>query len=148
MFPYNEILWQVPEDVSNSAGNLALYICSNQQHFVGHVLGGTDFKRDREAEFNTRGGSRGEITAKLRETANVVAQVLSKRDEAVLALPYPQPPADLSLSIQRFLLHLSAHLTSHLGQAGSLRRILTHQNITAGEVSLHTIADLNNLTSI
>lgn len=77
MFPDNEIPWQVPEDVSNSAGNLALYICSNQQHFVGHVLGGTDFKRDREAEFNTRGGSRGEITAKLRETANVVAQVLS-----------------------------------------------------------------------
>lgn len=113
MFPYNEILWQVPEDVSNSAGNLALYICGNQQHFIGHVLAGTDYIRDREAEFSTRSGSRGNVVAKLRETANVVAHVLAHLDKAVLAHPYPQPPADLSFSTQRFLLHLSASLAGY-----------------------------------
>jgi hypothetical protein len=48
-------LWRAVPGVSNSGGMLALHLAGNLRHFIGAVLGGTGYVRDREAEFARRG---------------------------------------------------------------------------------------------
>ena len=50
LFPDDHVLWATRQGVANSAGNLALHISGNLQHFIGHELGGVPYRRDRERE--------------------------------------------------------------------------------------------------
>jgi len=56
-FPDDQSLWATAGGVTNSAGNLALHVAGNIQHFIGHEMGGLPFERDRDAEFGRRQGS-------------------------------------------------------------------------------------------
>jgi len=140
LFPDDPSLFRALPGVSNSAGNLALHVCGNLKHFVGGVLGGTGYVRDRDAEFRARAGRREDVARELRETAAVVAETLARLPEAALAKPYPQPIADMELSCGRWLMHLVAHLAFHLGQAGYLRRALTGDGRTSGALPLQALA--------
>jgi len=141
LFPDDDVLWKTIPGVTNSAGNLALHACGNLKHFVGAVLGGTGYVRDRPAEFATRAGRREDVARQLRETAEVVAEALARVPESALAAPYPQPHDGVRLPCGRFLIHLCVHLSFHLGQAGYLRRSLTGDARTSGAVSLGALAD-------
>ena len=141
LFPDDDVLWKTVPGVTNSAGNLALHACGNLKHFVGAVLGGTGYVRDRPAEFTTRTGRRADVARQLRETATVVTNALARVPESALAAPYPEPHDGVQLSCGLFLLHLCVHLAFHLGQAGTLRRALTGDARTSGAVSLAALAD-------
>jgi len=141
LFPDDDVLWKTVPGVTNSAGNLALHACGNLNHFVGAVLGGTGYVRDRPAEFATRTGRRADVARQLRETAAVVTNALARVPESALAAPYPEPHDGVQLSCGLFLLHLCVHLAFHLGQAGTLRRALTGDARTSGAVSLAALAD-------
>jgi hypothetical protein len=141
LFPDDESLWRTLPGVANSAGNLALHACGNLNHFVGAVLGGTGYVRQRHLEFSTREGRREEIARRLRETAGVVGATLSSLPPSVLVAPYPEPHDGVQLPGGRFLLHLSTHLAFHLGQAGYLRRALTGDGRTSGAISMKALAD-------
>jgi uncharacterized damage-inducible protein DinB len=141
LFPDDETLWKTLPGVANSAGNLALHVCGNLKHFIGAVLGGTGYVRDRPAEFGARAGRREDVAGQLRETAGVVTEVLARVPERALSAPYPEPHDGVQLPCGRFLLHLSVHLAFHLGQAGYLRRSLTGDGRTSGAVSLKALAD-------
>ena len=141
LFPDDDVLWKTVPGVTNSAGNLALHACGNLKHFVGAVLGGTGYVRDRPAEFATRTGRRADVARQLRETAAVVTNALARVPESALAAPYPEPHDGVQLFCGLFLLHLCVHLAFHLGQAGTLRRALTGDARTSGAVSLAALAD-------
>jgi uncharacterized damage-inducible protein DinB len=141
LFPDDDTLWRTVPGVTNSAGNLALHVCGNLKHFVGTVLGGTGYARAREAEFATRSGRREDVARQVRETAEIVAGVLSRVPESALAAPYPEPHDGVQPPCGRFLLHLCAHLAFHLGQAGYLRRTLTGDARASGAVSLRALSD-------
>jgi hypothetical protein len=141
LFPDDDVLWATVPGVTNSAGNLALHACGNLNHFVGAVLGGTGYVRDRPSEFATRAGRREDVARRLRGTAEVVANALSRLPESALTAPYPEPHDGVQLPGGRFLLHLCVHLAFHLGQAGYLRRALTADPRTSGAVSLKALAD-------
>ena len=141
LFPDDDVLWRTVPGITNSAGNLALHACGNQKHFVGAVLGGTGYVRDRPAEFATRSGRREDVARRVRETAEVVSRVLPRVPESALAAPYPEPHDGVQLPCGRFLLHLCVHLAFHLGQAGYLRRALTGDARTSGAVSLKALSD-------
>jgi len=53
-FDNEAALWQTGGDVKNSAGNLCLHLCGNLQTYIGAVLGGTGYVRDRDAEFSLK----------------------------------------------------------------------------------------------
>ena len=119
-FPDDVSVWQSAPGVTNAAGNLALHLAGNVQHFIGALLGGTGYVRDREAEFNRRSGTRAEVVEELGRARAVVETrcwgLQSTALEATIShprLPGPIPP-------QRLLLHLCAHAGFHLGQAGVL----------------------------
>ena len=141
LFPDDESLWKTLPGVTNSAGNLALHVCGNLQHFVGGVLGGTGYVRDRPLEFGARAGRREDVARSLRETIPVVAAALGRVPEGALAAPYPEPHDGVQLPCGRFLLHICIHLAFHLGQAGYLRRALTGDARASGAVSLKALAD-------
>ena len=48
-------LWTRAHDTANSVGNLVLHVCGSTRHFLGRGVGGTDYVRDRPAEFAERG---------------------------------------------------------------------------------------------
>jgi uncharacterized damage-inducible protein DinB len=141
LFPDDDALWRTVPGVTNSAGNLALHACGNLKHFVGAVLGGSGYVRDRPAEFAARSGRREDVARQVRETADVVSKALSRVPPSALAAPYPEPHDGVQLPCGRFLLHLCVHLAFHLGQAGYLRRVLTADTRTSGAVSLKALSD-------
>ncbi len=54
-------LWKIGGDLNNSGGNLALHLIGNLRHFIGHIIGGTGYKRERQAEFSSINVPREEI---------------------------------------------------------------------------------------
>jgi hypothetical protein len=125
-YPDEHDLWRVPPGVGNCAGNLALHLCGNLQYFIGTVLAGTGYVRDRDAEFNRRDVPRAEL---LRDVDNAIAAValLARVSDADLAKPFAHPVAGVTLATGDFMIHLAAHFTWHLGQIDYHRRIVTGQ---------------------
>ncbi len=141
LFPDDESVWKTTAGVTNSAGNLALHVAGNLQHFVGAVLGRTGYVRDRDAEFNRRSGSRAELVAGLDAAMRAVRDTLPSLPAARLDEPYPEPVMGTTVRTGFFLCHLATHLAFHLGQAGYLRRALTGDARTSGAVPVRVLAE-------
>lgn len=139
IFPDDELVWKAVPGVTNSAGNLALHVCGNLQHFVGRVLGGSSYVRNRDLEFGLRSGSRADLIQEIRTTMATIERVLPALTEETLRGDYPEPVAGLTVKTGPFLLHLSAHLAFHLGQAGYLRRAVTGENRSSGAIALKAL---------
>lgn len=140
MFPSDDSVWHTRRGVTNSAGNLALHVCGNLQDFVGRVLGGTAYVRNREQEFSQREGTRASIVAELRTTIGVIQATLPAVTDETMAADFPMPLAGKTLNTAAFLVHLAAHLAFHLGQAGYLRRIITGENTSTNPLPVAAIA--------
>jgi DinB superfamily len=142
LFPDDEALWRTLPGVPNSAGNLALHVAGNLQHFVGAVLGGSAYVRNHDGEFSRRTGSRGELLEELQKAAVAVRTVVPNLTQAVLEHDFPETVIPKRrIQTLRFLLHLCAHASFHLGQAGYLRRGLTGQNQSAAPVPLKVLTE-------
>ena len=135
-FPDDATLWRSVPGIANSAGNVALHVAGNLRHFVGTVLGGTGYARQRELEFSRREGTRAEVVALLEATIREVEPGLLALTEATQAAPYPQVVLGVQPPTGRWLLHLVAHTAFHLGQAGYLRRALTGEPGATGVMSI------------
>jgi len=140
LFPDDESVWKTAPGLSNSAGNLALHVCGNLNHFVGAVLGATGYVRDRDREFATRGGTRADILRQVDETVGVVTEVLARLPQGALDAPYPEVHGGAQLSGRTFLLHLCTHAAFHLGQAGYLRRVVTGDPTSSGPLPIKALA--------
>lgn len=134
LFPDDASVWRTAPGVTNPVGTLALHIAGNLKYFVGAVLGGTGYVRDRDAEFGRRDVPRAELDRELAEAIAVVRDTLPRVPPATLAAPYPVAVQKIQVTTDLWLLHLAAHLAFHLGQAGYLRRIVTGDARSAGPV--------------
>lgn len=117
-------LWLLPKGINNTAGNLALHIVGNLNHFIGAILGNTGYIRMRELEFTQRNIPLDTILEQIRGTREVVSSVLSKLSEIDLEKPYPIEVFKQPMTTQFFLIHLTTHLGYHLGQINYHRRLL------------------------
>jgi hypothetical protein len=140
LYANDETLWKTLPGVTNSTGNLAMHVAGNLQHYVGTVLGGTGYVRNRDAEFARRSGTRAEVVAELRKAASVVRDVLPKISEEKLAGEFPEAVMGMKFRTSTFLTHLCAHAGFHLGQAGYLRRGLTGNTSSSGPLPLLPLA--------
>ena len=120
-----ELIWSLPAGAPNSAGTLALHAAGNLQHYVGALLGGTDYVRDREAEFARRDVPRQELLNELAFAQETVVSVLPALDDSVLEAPFPEQMRGETIATSRALLQLSIHLAYHLGQIDYHRRLLS-----------------------
>ena len=121
--PSDAALWAACPGVTNTVGNLALHVAGNLQFFVGGVLGGSGYVRDRDREFSQRSGTRAEVAQELERARQAVATVLPGLSEEDLRREFPFTLEGRRFPTDVFLLRLGQHLTYHLGQANYLRRL-------------------------
>ncbi|MBK7104958.1 MAG: DinB family protein [Ignavibacteriae bacterium] len=122
LFENEENLWIVKGDIKNSAGNLALHLCGNLKHFIGHNLGGTNYIRERDKEFSLKNISKLELIKNIEETKDIVISTLTNFDESRFSEIYKEKISLGDVEVGYFLLHLITHLNYHLGQINYLRR--------------------------
>jgi uncharacterized damage-inducible protein DinB len=134
-FPDDESLWATPPGVTNSAGTLALHLVGNLQHYIGAGLGGSDYKRDRPAEFSMRGVPREELAREIEKAIEAVEHTLPGLTAETLESDFPESVGGQVLRTDLFLLHLEAHLAYHLGQIDYHRRLVTGQDEPIGALA-------------
>jgi hypothetical protein len=123
-YPNEGSIWARAGDIRNPAGNLVLHLHGNLNHFVGKVLGGTDFVRDREAEFTDSGLPRAELIRMIEDTIRMLEDVLGRLGPDNLEQPYPLEVLGYPMTTGYFLIHLYGHLNWHLGQINYHRRLI------------------------
>ncbi len=120
-------LWRIEGDIANSAGNLTLHIAGNLKHFLGAILAGSDYVRDRDLEFSDTGIPREDLVSAIDETRAVVKSTFEKLNDDDFARNYPIEVFGEPMTTGYFLVHLATHLNYHLGQINYHRRILAKQ---------------------
>ena len=139
-YPDEALLWQAVPGMSNTGGVLVRHLCGNLQHFIGTVLGGTSYRRDRDAEFLAPPSPRGTLIDQLTATRTAVAATLARLPADQLEADYPAPVAGQTLGTLDFLLHLSAHCAFHLGQIDYHRRAVTRSVASVGPMAIPALA--------
>lgn len=138
-YPDDAMLWQPAPGITNSGGTLVLHVCGNLRHFVGSVLGGVAYERDREAEFSRRDVPRDELLKCLEDTIAEVVTAIGTPEDARLDARYPQPIGGRLMTTSQFLVHLTSHLAYHLGQIDYHRRMLDPNAQTVGTLPLEEL---------
>jgi len=134
-YPSDADLWRVVPGISNSGGTLAVHLAGNLEHFVGAVLGGSGYLRDRDAEFAVRDLPRAEVVARVNRAIAAIERSFREIEDARLRAEYPEPVAKMRVNTGDFLIHLASHLSYHLGQVDYHRRITTGGAALGGAVS-------------
>ena len=124
LYPTDESVWRTAEGITNPGGNLCLHLCGNLQHFIGAILGKTDYKRNRDAEFATRNLPKSQLLAEIEKTKAAIAKSLPGVTPSQLDETYPIDVFGKPMTTGYFLIHLSAHLGYHLGQVNYHRRLV------------------------
>ncbi len=119
-------IWIIEGNIKNSAGNLCLHLIGNLKHFIGGILGGFEYVRNRDAEFSSTGISRKDIIKSIEETSGLVLGTLENMKEEEFAVEYPYEVFNRKMTNTHFLIHLSTHLNYHLGQINYHRRLIAN----------------------
>ncbi len=117
-------LWLIDKQVSNSAGNLCLHLIGNLNHFIGATLGNTGYIRERDKEFSAKNIPRAELLQSIDKVKEVVIGTLKALPESEFEKQYPLEVGGRKPPILTFLIHLTTHLSYHLGQINYHRRLL------------------------
>lgn len=117
-------IWKIAGQINNSAGNLCLHLIGNLNTYIGKELGGTDYIRNRELEFSLKHVPRQDLIKKVDDTIEMINQTLNNFDENRLEAEYPVLVFERKTSIEYLLVHLTTHLTYHLGQINYHRRLI------------------------
>lgn len=117
-------IWKVNGQINNSAGNLCLHLVGNLNTYIGRELGKTGYLRNRELEFSSKDIPRQELIQKVENTIEMINQTLDNFDKNLLETEYPILVFDHKTSTEYLLVHLTTHLTYHLGQINYHRRLI------------------------
>lgn len=127
----DDLLWTAPEGVTNSCGVLTQHMIGNLNHYIGHGMGDTGYRRDRSREFSTTGITKEELVQATEDLKDTLGELFREMDGEELAEEFP-----LELPYRETkrgtLIHLYGHLTYHLGQLNYLHRMLRAQANRAG----------------
>jgi uncharacterized damage-inducible protein DinB len=117
-------IWKIKGQINNSAGNLCLHLVGNLNTYIGRELGKTGYLRNRELEFSLKDVPRQELIQKVENTIEMINQILDNFDINILESEYPILIFDHKISTEYLLVHLTNHLTYHLGQINYHRRFI------------------------
>lgn len=117
-------LWKTDHNISNSAGNLCLHLMGNLNHFIGKEMGNTGYIRNREQEFSLKNIPRATLMSSIEECIQMIPASLNQLSEDDLIKEYPLKVFEEKTSTGYMLIHLTTHLSYHLGQINYHRRLL------------------------
>jgi len=127
-YPNETDLWKVDKAINNSAGTLALHLVGNLNHFIGHILGETNYVRDREFEFSGTVVPLAEIIEKIEQTIKMIQEVLPKLSKDSMEQIFKFDFLGKQ-STAFYLMHFVTHLSYHLGQINYHRRLLVNEDV-------------------
>lgn len=124
LYSDEQIIWQTTGQISNTAGNLTLHLLGNLNTYIGAVLGGTDYVRDRPAEFSLKNIPRESLLEQIDALLIILKTTLEKLSDTAFEEEYPLLVFEEKTSTEYLLVHLTTHLAYHLGQINYHRRLL------------------------
>jgi uncharacterized damage-inducible protein DinB len=99
-------------------------LIGNLNTYIGAGFGKTNYVRNRELEFSLKNISKKELIDKIESTILVVDLSLQNITEEELKNEHPILVFDKRTTLEFLLIHLTTHLTYHLGQINYHRRLL------------------------
>jgi len=117
-------LWEIKKDIKNSGGNLSLHILGNLNYYIGAVLGGNGYVRDRDAEFVIKDFPVSVLLNDIDKVKTTIYNTLEGLSEEELVENFPINVFGYDMTKLFFLMHLHSHLTYHLGQINYHRRLI------------------------
>jgi hypothetical protein len=117
-------IWHIDKNISNSAGNLSLHLIGNLNTYIGAQIGKTNYIRNRELEFSNKDIPKEILITQIEATIQTVNDALTLLTEEDLKKEYPILVFDAKTSTEFLLVHLTTHLSYHLGQINYHRRLL------------------------
>lgn len=117
-------LWVIKKGINNSAGNLALHIIGNLNHFIGAILGNSGYVRNRDVEFSQKDVPVSQMLQEIDEVKTTIYNTFEGLSEEELIKMYPINVFGFEMTSLFFLIHLHSHLTYHLGQINYHRRLI------------------------
>jgi uncharacterized damage-inducible protein DinB len=121
-------IWARGGENENAIGNLALHLRGNVGQWILASLGGYPLKRDRDGEFAARGGLKAaELSAKLRDTIEQSAQIISGLSTAQLTRTYEIQ--NYQVSGVEAVYHVVEHFAQHTGQIVFATKMLTGEDL-------------------
>ena len=117
-------LWARGSENENAAGNLVLHLCGNVRQWIVSGVGGRPDTRDRDAEFDARGGmAAAELIERLHATVEEAAAVLAgvtaaRLSERITVQKY-------EVSVLEAVYHVVEHFAMHTGQIIFATKMLT-----------------------
>jgi len=117
-------IWLIDQNIANSAGNLCLHLLGNLNTFIGAEIGKTGYVRDRPLEFSLKHIPREKLVADIHSLIQIVNISLVKMKEEDFKNEYPILVFEKPCTYEYLLIHLTTHLTYHLGQINYHRRLL------------------------
>jgi len=139
-YPDDASVWAVPEGISNSGGTLVLHLVGNLRLFVGRVIGGDGYERDRPREFSARDLPRAELLRDIDLTLAAVDRAMPTLTAERLAAEYPMAMGAVRVNTQDLIVHIAVHLGYHLGQVDYHRRIVSRSSATVATVASAELA--------
>lgn len=124
LFKDEAAIWTIKEGIINSAGNLALHLVGNLNHFVGKTLGNSGYERKRDDEFSLKNIPRHKLISDVNDLKETIKNVIPSLSPEDLEKDFPLMIRDQVLSTQMMLIYLLAHFNYHLGQINYLRRMM------------------------
>lgn len=123
-----EEVWQRPNGLSNSVGNLLLHLCGNITQYIISSLGQMPDHRVRDAEFAAQGGfSKAELMQKLTETVSNACEVIRTLDQNDLLRS--RSVQGFQLSAIGIIIHVTEHYSYHTGQIAFWTKQLKNKDL-------------------
>jgi len=124
MYKDEKNLWVIEKGISNSAGNLCLHLVGNLNTYIGSTYGNTGYVRKRDLEFSLKDIPREELLLQIDQTIEIIKLSLPAITKDQLQEEFPLIESRQPMTTEFFLMHLSTHLSYHLGQVNYHRRLL------------------------
>ncbi|PUZ26865.1 Protein of unknown function [Chitinophaga costaii] len=122
-------IWRIDKNILNSAGNLCLHLVGNLNNYIGSVLGKSGYIRHRELEFSLKNIPRTTLLSSIDDAIVVIDRTLPNIPENTWKENFPGTLNGEAVSIAYFLIHLTTHLSYHLGQVNYHRRLLDETEV-------------------
>jgi uncharacterized damage-inducible protein DinB len=110
-----EDVWARPSEASNSIGNLLLHLCGNVTQWILGGVGGREYVRHRQQEFDQRTPlPAGALLERLRGVVNEADTVIGGLDAGTLLSP--RQIQDYDGTVLEAIYHVVEHFSMHTGQ--------------------------------
>jgi len=131
----DEQIWWRPNEKSNSVGNLVLHLSGSLNLYLNKLIGGIDYRRDRDAEFAERGPMpKQELLRVFNDMVSKAEQTFAKITPDALTGPATDPEKN-TLLIED-LIGILTHVANHTGQILWITKML--QDGSLNEVWMKT----------